>query len=146
MSEDSIYHSALFTASSHLPPPPVSLDAFENAAWIDDRIRRLRLSKGRIIWYTKDMPYNNNSQPSKVIYRDGFIVWWVFSGKCFRYVDLNKTKKAKESFVVDSGHEWPLYTQAGGKLIFCESCNDSGRRHLDRKFVKHHTSFRLNSL
>ncbi|KAL0634054.1 hypothetical protein Q9L58_007002 [Maublancomyces gigas] len=137
LSDDSIYHSAMFTASFSLPPPRVSLEAFGNTAWSDDRIRRFRLSKGRTIWYTRDLPNNNVMQPNNVIYRDGFIVWWIQHGRYFSYVDLNQAKNAKRSFVVDSGFtrgwEPPLYAQADGKLIFGEICEENDQRRLGKR-------------
>lgn len=148
LSDDSIYHSAMFTASFSLPPPRVSLEAFGNTAWSDDRIRRFRLSKGRTIWYTRDLPNNNVMQPNNVIYRDGFIVWWIQHGRYFSYVDLNQAKNSKRSFVVDSGFtqgwEPPLYAQADGKLIFGEICKENDQRRLGKRFVWLHGVLRSN--
>lgn len=147
LSEDSIYHSALLTASFSLPPPSVSFETFRNACWSDDTIRRFRLSKGRTIWYTKELPNNNVNQPNDVIYRDGFIVWWVQHGRYFNYVDLNQPKNSKKSFVVESGFTqgWgrPLYAQADGKLVFGEICEESDQRRLVHRFVILHDVVRV---
>lgn len=136
MRQDSIYHSALFTASFS-PPPEISREAFEQAAFTDDRLRKLIFSKA------KALPCSIN--PESFIYRDGFLVWWSRDRKSqFIYVDFNKTKPSSKRHTIKTKSrgtdvefsETPVYALGGGTLVYTMNSREVVRKGASLRLVK----------
>lgn len=133
LSQDSIYHSALFTASFS-PPPEISREAFEQTAFTDDRLRKLIFSKA------KALPCSIN--PESFIYRDGFLVWW--SRDRFIYVDFNKTKPASRRHIIKTKFrgtdvkflETPVYALGGGILVYTMNSREVARKGASLRLVE----------
>lgn len=138
LSQDSIYHSALFTTSfSH--PLEISREAFEQAAFTDDRLRKLIFSKA------KALTCNTNSE--SLVYRDGFLVWWARQKKGrFLYIDFNKTKPSSRRYTIKTKFrgtdgecsEMPVYAIGGGILVYTMSSGEVEKKNVSLRLVRFH--------
>lgn len=134
--QDSIYHSALLTASfSH--PLGISRKAFEKAAFTDHRIRNVIFSKAK--------GYSYRGNPKSLVYRDGFLVSYSVAGNCFTCVDLNQAKPATERHTIKTKPtkflRAPIYTLGGGSLVYTMSSEEAASKKESLRFARPPNSF-----
>lgn len=127
LSQDSIYHSALFTASFSIPLE-ISREVFEKTAFTDSRLRNFIFSKAKGL--------NCIASPRGVVYRDGFLVWW--ANDAFTFVDFNKTKPASKRQTIKPTNTFlgiPIYALGGGILVYMMKSEEAASKSTGSRFV-----------
>lgn len=80
-----------------------------------------------------------------MVYRDGFLVWWVrYRKDQFFYVDFNKTKPSTKRYTIKTKSgaanrkflETPVYALGGGILVYTMNSRERARDNQSLVLVK----------